>query len=187
MKRLITELLPHAPQLRLYVAPNIPENKLKNAIDDYGKGAQESDVIALFDATLMGSAKDGALFLADRFLFQNSPVDPEHVVKYTDLIEVTSKRKLMGGRKVNLKINRARATMDLQMDCSVKPEAATYIARFLNEALLHSAAREMDTADAIHLSPAGSDLDAVEEALMSLRGKGLLAEKDYEQMMRAIR
>lgn len=186
MKRLISDLLPHAPQMRLYVAPNIPENKLKNAVDDYGNGVQESDVIALFDATLMGSAKDGALFLEDRFLFQNSPVDPKHEVKYTDLIAVTTQRKLMGGRKVNLKVNRARATMDIQMDCSVKPEAATYIARFLNEALLHTAAREMDNPDALRLSKAGSDLDALEDALMELRRKGLLAEADYTRILQSL-
>ncbi|MEM6647720.1 MAG: hypothetical protein AAF730_15855, partial [Bacteroidota bacterium] len=65
MQNLIRELIPHAPQMRLYVAPQIPENKLQNALGDYAPSLAADTVLALFDATLMGSAKDGILFTED--------------------------------------------------------------------------------------------------------------------------
>jgi len=185
MQTLIRELIPHAPQMRLYVAPNIPENKLQNALGDYAPSLTPGDVLALFDATLMGSAKDGILFTADGIRFQNNPMEAAQEVRYTDIVEVKTKRKLVGGQKVHLLVNRGRATMELQLDCSVKPEAAKYIARFLNEALLLGAAREME--GTLTLTAAGSNRQTVEKALRVLVEQGVLMEADLNAMLAALR
>ncbi|MEM1095063.1 MAG: hypothetical protein AAGJ10_10705 [Bacteroidota bacterium] len=185
MQNLIRELIPHAPQMRLYVAPNIPENKLQNALGDYAPSLAADHVLALFDATLMGSAKDGILFTADGIRFQNNPMEAAQEVRYTDIVEVKTKRKLVGGQKVHLLVNRGRATMELQLDCSVKPEAAKYIARFLNEALLLGAAREME--GTLKLTAAGSNRQTVEKALRVLVEQGVLMEADLNAMLGALR
>lgn len=182
MKALIHELIPHAPQMGLYVAPHIPEDKLSNALGDYGAAMSPDEVLVLFDATLMGGAKDGALFGIDRFVFQNNNLEPTHIVRYEDLVRVEKKRGLLKGAKVNLSVNRGRATFDVTLDCSGKPEAADYLSRFLHEAMLQPpAASSTNTRTA-----AGSDLQAVRRALDALRSEGLLADADYDRMLDAL-
>src|SRR5690606_16335246 len=144
MRDLIKELIPHAPHLGLYVHPDIPPEKIRNALSDYARSMQPDEVVALYDGTLIGNARDGAVFAGDRSAFQNSKLDPVQEVRYSDLIIVENKRKLLGGRKVRIDVNRGRATVTLTMDFSGKPDAAEYVARFLNEAMLHGAALEMD-------------------------------------------
>lgn len=176
MRKLLSDLIPHAPQHGLYVVPNVPPDKLRNALQDYGEGVRESDVLALYDATLMGSAKDGALFTSDRLLFQNNDLEPVHSVHYEDIVGVESRRKLIGGRRVRVKVNRGRATFDLEMDFSGKPDAAEYVARFLKEAMLtEPSSRET-----------AADVDAVRTSLEALVQRGKLSRADMDEMMRVI-
>ena len=65
MDALLRDYLPTAPDLGLYVAPDLPAAKLRAALADYAPEVDAADVIALYDATRLGSAKDGAAFLAD--------------------------------------------------------------------------------------------------------------------------
>ena len=189
MKSLILELLPHAPKLGLYVAPDVPEDKQRGALKDYATDVRPDEVVALYDATLMGSAKDGAVFTPDRLIFQNNDLEPAQIVRYQDLVRVEKKRKLLGGQKVYLNVNRGRATFDLALDFSGKPEAAEYVARFLHEAMLRGAADEMDaeTGGTPGRTSAGTDLEAVVHALDELREQGLLADEDYAVMLDALR
>lgn len=136
MRQLVEELIPHAPQMGLYLAPNIPSSKLRNALGDYADSIEAADVLALYDATLMGNAKDGALFTADRLVFQNHGLDPIHEVRYADIVGVNRQRKWIGGRRVVLKVNRGRATFDVTIDFSGRPKASDFVARFLKEAML---------------------------------------------------
>ena len=76
MLGLITDLIPHAPKLGLFVAPRIPAKKLRNAIEDYAPQLEPDDVLALFDATLTGNARDGMVLAADRLVFQNHNLEP---------------------------------------------------------------------------------------------------------------
>ncbi|MEZ4700809.1 MAG: hypothetical protein R2834_10805 [Rhodothermales bacterium] len=184
MESLIRDLIPHDPTVGLYVAPDIPSKKVQNALADYAKKLHHSEVIALYDATLLGSGKDGAVFTADRVVFQNNNLEPAHEVLYTDLVAVRPKRKLMGGQKLELDVNRGRATIELAIDFSGKPEAATYVTRFLEEALNRVAAREMDD----RRPDAGGDTDytAVEQALNELVRKGQLSPRDRRLMLDTI-
>ena len=109
MESFIKEFIPHDPTLGLFVDPDIPTKKVQNALKDYAKKVHRRDVVALYDATLLGSGKDGALFLADRIVFQNNDLQPAYDVKYEDLVEIELKKKMMGGRTIELMVNRGRA------------------------------------------------------------------------------
>lgn len=182
MKSLLAELLPHAPQHGLFVAPLIPPDRLRNALRDYARSAAAEDVLALYDATLLGNGKDGAVFTADRVVFQNNDLQPTHEVQYRDLVHVETKRKLLGGRQVQLEVNRGRATFTLTMDFSGKPDAADYVARFLHEAMLHGAAAEMDAPSAGSIG-GDTDVAAVRAALARLVDEGRLSAADFERLV----
>lgn len=179
------DYIPHAPQIGLFVAPNIPEEKLSAALGDFAKTVDREDVVALYDATLMGSAKDGAVFTRDRVVFQNNDLQPIHDVRYEDIVQVDIRRKLLGGRRIVVSVNRGRATFDLEMDFSGKPDAAEYVLRFLREAML----RPDVAASAKEAGPKttnDTDVQAVIAALDSLRENGLLSDAHYEAMLRVI-
>lgn len=51
---------------RVLFAPDIPEKKLQNALDDYAQGARGERALALVDNSFFGSAKDGVLLTRKR-------------------------------------------------------------------------------------------------------------------------
>ncbi len=186
MKDLIQELIPHAPQMGLYVMPHVPDDKRRNAIEDYGQGMAPEEVLALYDATLTGNAKDGALFAADRFVFQNTNLEAPQTVRYRDLVGIAEKRRLLGGRKVVLDVNRGRATFQLTIDFSGAAEAAGYVARFLETAMHRTAEAGLDTLSSSESEGGETDVDAVRAALEALRTEGKLSAADHEQMLAAL-
>jgi len=105
-------------------------------LTDYAHTVQRHEVIALYDATLFGSAKDGAVFMADRIVFQNTDLQPAQEMRYNDIVNVTSKRRFLGGSKVVVDLNAGHATVTHTIDFSGKGDAAQYVARFLHEAML---------------------------------------------------
>ena len=68
----------------IYVSPDIPPKKLDNAIAAYARDVQPGYVLALYDQTVFGSAKDGILFLGDRMYFSWN----RRVVNYLDIQDV---------------------------------------------------------------------------------------------------
>lgn len=175
MKDLIRELIPHAPQMGLYVAPNIPAKKLNNALRDYAKQIHEKEVLALYDATRLGSAKDGAVFAANRFIFENNNLEGPQIIRYEDIVEIGAKRKLLGGRKIHLSVNRSRATFDLAIDFAVHPEAAEYVERFLSEAMLRPSMQEQVSGS--------TNITVVRQTLDKLRQRGDLSDSDYHRIL----
>ena len=186
MESFIKEFIPHDPTLGLFVAPDIPPKKVQNALQDYAKKVHRREVVALYDATLLGSGKDGALFMADRIVFQNNDLQPAYEVKYDDLVEVDLKKKLMGGRTIELMVNRGRATINLELDFSGKSKAAPYVERFLQEAMHRATEIELMEKRSEQKEKTGTDVRAVEEALFDLVEQGLLRQEDYRKMIRAI-
>ncbi|SHK90998.1 hypothetical protein [Rhodothermus profundi] len=180
VEELIRELIPHAPQWGLFVAPHIPEDRLRGALADYAQEVHPHEVLALYDATLMGTGRDGAVFLHDRFVFQNLDLEPAQTVRYEDLVGVELKRRWLGGRRIVLQVNRGRATFTLTLDFSGKPKAAPYVARFLQEAMLRAPfPRETSSTQ--------TDLPAVQAALQRLRQEGKLSARDYERLLEVLR
>ena len=190
MRDLIIEYIPHDPALGLFVEPDIPFKKLHNAIEDYAKNVRRKEVVALYDATLMGSAKDGALFLPDRLIFQNNNLEPTYEVRYEDLVNVEVKKKMMSGPKLMLSVNRGRATVELALDFSGKAKAVPYVARLLEDIMFKTTEEEM--ARDVRSKPDvrggdRTDTRIVEETLISLVREGHLSEEDYREMMRVLR
>ncbi|WP_397547481.1 hypothetical protein ABUL39_03725 [Rhodothermus marinus] len=180
MEELIRELIPHAPQWGLFVAPEIPEDRLRGALADYAQGVAPHEVLALYDATWMGTGRDGAVFLRDRFVFQNLDLEPPQTVRYEDLVGVELKRRLLGGRRIVLQVNRGRATFTLSMDFSGKPKAAPYVARFLQEAMLRAPS-------APEAPATQTDREAVQAVLQQLLETGKLSRRDYERLLEVLR
>ena len=175
MDALLREYLPHAPKLGLFVAPEIPKAKLSAALGDYATNVQADEVIALYDATRLGSGKDGALFLVDRLVFQNNNLQTPRTIRYDDIVRVDAKRKLLGGRKVEIDVNQGRATVTESIDFSGRPGAAEYVERFLREAMLASPAGEKGGST--------TDITALRRALDRLVADGSLAEEDRSRML----
>lgn len=178
MTDLLREYLPTAPDLGLYVAPDLPASKLRAALADYAPDVDPDAVVALYDATRLGSAKDGAVFLADRLVFQNNDLQPARTVRYEDVVGVRSKRKLLGGREVQIDLNRGRATVTETLDFSAQPGAAEYVERVLQQVLARGARPAPDpTGDG------ATDRKAVEAALDRLVALGRLAATDRQRML----
>lgn len=185
MDALIQKYIPEAPKLGLYVAPNIPRNKQNNALKDYAKNVSPEDVLALYDCTLMGSAKDGAVFTPQGLTYQNSDLDPPQTVRYADIVNVSVKKRFLGGKEVIMDVNRANATVTHTLDFSGHPEAAQYVVRFLHEAMLYQSSRG-EEAD-YGFTAAGTDVEAVVKALTVLKGKDQLAVRDYHRILEVLR
>ena len=177
MNSLIREYLPNAPDLGLFVAPDIPEGKVRAAISDYAEGVASGDVLALYDATRLGSARDGALFLADRLVFQNNDLQTPRAIRYEDIVGVRVKRQLLGGKKVELEVNRGRATITETLDFSAQAGAAEFVDRFLREAMLRSASAPTPEASG------ETDIDAVVRALDRLVAEGALTPGDRRRLL----
>lgn len=179
---LIRDRLPHAPQMGLYVTPDLPQAKVRNALSDYATAVEAADVLALYDATLSGTGSDGAVFTTERFVFQNNDLQSAQSVQYEDLVgvEATSRWLGLGGKRVDLTVNRGRATFDLSMDFSGAPDAAEYVADFLHAAMLKDV--DFGTGDATE----ETDVVAVRRALDRLRSQQKLTDADYDRLVRVL-
>ena len=179
METLIRDRLPHAPQMGLFVAPNIPSGRLDTALSDYATEVGREEVLGLYDATLTGTGGDGAVFTADRFVFQNHNLQATQTVRYTDLVglEVQNRWFGFGGKQVVLTVNRGRATFELKMDFSGAPKAASYVADFLDAALV------ADIDFAPPKPPEATDVAAVRDALQRLRSEQKITDEDVQRLL----
>jgi len=184
---LAEEYLPTAPQHGLYVGENIPKDLLRNALRDYAQGQDATKVVALFDATLMKSGKDGIVFLGDRFVYQNNGLETNGLetareVRYDDVIQIERKRKLLGGYRLMLEVNAGSATVTHELDFSGKGGAAEYVKRFLHEASLSSAGITSDPGAVL------TDRQRqVKYALEKLYDQELINEEELRAMYQAYR
>lgn len=88
------------------VAPNIPEDKLTNAIDSYAQGTQTEDVLFLYDDTLWGSAKNGFCF-TQLYLFWRNTGEKAHRIAFAGIHSVHA-RKGKFFQLSHLEVNRNR-------------------------------------------------------------------------------
>ncbi len=174
MRTLIVDLLPHAPKIGLYVAPEIPSKKLRGATHDYAKGTHSEDVLALYDGTFLGNGRDGAVFLEDRLIFQNSDLEPSQTVCYRDIVFVESKRSKLRGAHITMEVNRGRATFSVKLDLSKNPGSLTYIEQLLRKVMLLP-----DPS----INSEETDWEAVVRALECLRSEGRLTGTDFRRLM----
>ncbi len=184
IRHLIRDLLPTAPEIGLFVAPDIPADKIRGATGDFATSVKADDVLALFDATYNGSAKDGVVFTRDRLVFQNHDWSPVQEIRYEDIVQVESRKRFIGGRKVYVDANRGRATVKFTIDFSGKPKAAEYVARFLQEAMMATIIEStIDSGE----GESQTDVDAVHGALSRLLQDGKLSQSDLNAMIAVIK
>lgn len=181
MEDLIRDRLPHAPQMGLFVVPDIPSDRLQRALSSYASDVHADDVRALYDATLSGTGGDGAVFTADRVVFQNNNLQSAQTVRYADLVDVDARARWFGlaGRVVDLTVNRGRATFELTLDFSGAPEASEHVASLLEAAMLRDVQFGSEESSE-------TDVAAVRRALDRLRTTGALRPADYEELVETL-
>lgn len=97
---------------KVFIAPNIPEKKLNNAILSIAEGVNPQYVLAIVDTTLFGSAKEGIVFLGDRLFIRNTFEKPT-IFNFLDISEaeyiceesIKDNGKVVKFEKVLLKLN----------------------------------------------------------------------------------
>ncbi|WP_164270555.1 hypothetical protein [Stenotrophomonas sp. B1-1] len=70
---------------RIYIAPNIEEKKLNNAIGAFDYAGKPGNVVAVYDDTLLGSAKEGLLFTGEQVIYRPLLGKPQRF-PYSDLL-----------------------------------------------------------------------------------------------------
>jgi len=73
------------------VAPNIPEDKLINAIDSYAQGTQPENVLFLYDNTFLESAKKGFCFTR-LCLFWRNRGEEAHQLEFASIHSVHARK-----------------------------------------------------------------------------------------------
>lgn len=67
----------------IYIAPNIPEKKINNAISEFKYNSDINSVIALYDNSLLGNSKEGLLFIGSGFFIKT-----KDLIKKVDFLDV---------------------------------------------------------------------------------------------------
>lgn len=80
---------------RIYMPPNIPFDKLNNALSSYALGVNPRYVIALIDETPFGSAKNGMLITFDA-IYVKETLEDAKIVRIQDIHSITCNVGLMG-------------------------------------------------------------------------------------------
>ncbi len=184
MRDLIHRLLPHAPEVDLFVAPHIPEKRLSGATSAYAQTLGEGP-LAIYDATILGNGRSGMSFGATAFAFQNNIETPQRIA-YRDLIKAEATGTKFFGRKLKLTINRGQATFDTNVDFSANADAADHVARFLQAAIAQSADAEFGITEPIaDDSGSGEDAAAVERVIDASEA-GRLTSRQVERLIEAV-
>lgn len=121
----------------VHIAPNIDAKKLNNAIKVFGYMGSPASVIALFDNTLFGSAKEGLLFSGEKVIYKAMLTEPVSVsynaISSVELVETpTGKKDKVETSVVVTCVDESQLTLKNLIDCRYDKLAA----------LLNSAATE---------------------------------------------
>lgn len=112
----------------IFFAPNIPKDKLSNALAAYGSAVSEADVVILIDDTFWGSAKEGILITTDALLFKEKGNKPRRA-KFEILRQLASHENqiILNGKNVGV-LNKA-GKLELGYVFSVLNKYVTFSAR----------------------------------------------------------
>lgn len=79
----------------IYVKPNIPPNKAKNAIASYASDILPKDIIVLVDETITGSGKSGIL-ITEKTIYTKEDFTSPIIYDFDYVPSISSKKTLMG-------------------------------------------------------------------------------------------
>jgi hypothetical protein len=95
----------------VYISPNIPQKKVYNAINSYAPYVLDSQVIALYDSTVFGSAKEGLLITGAAFYYKKYLKNPIQI----NFNEIKSLQMKWESKKVKNKIYEKRAKLKIEI------------------------------------------------------------------------
>ncbi len=85
---------------KVFIAPEIPEKKLNNAVKAFHCEDNIGSIIAIYDNTLLGSAKEGLVFTGEKIIYKSSSSEPTELhfndfesVEYIENVTVSEKGK----------------------------------------------------------------------------------------------
>ena len=124
--QLINQILGGFTNSRVFVAPNIPSKKLKNAVTTYGCGVRQSSVLLLYDDTLFGGARNGLMITKDSVCWKNKSGNATRVL-YSDIENVK------GGIFLNAEIAGVMVNEEMAVtnSCDNNERVANNIARLI--------------------------------------------------------
>lgn len=120
----------------ILVAPDIPEKKLNNAIKAFECEDSMSSIIALYDSTLFGSAKEGIVFTGEKMLIKTSSalisIEYKEISKaeYFEVVEQAKADKTRTSK--GIKIFKGEEVVELK-DTDVRPTIYKPLELFLNK------------------------------------------------------
>ncbi|EAK2539511.1 hypothetical protein BOI84_01105 [Campylobacter upsaliensis] len=120
----------------ILIAPDIPEKKLNNAIKAFECEDSMSSIIALYDSTLFGSAKEGIVFTGEKMLIKTSSVlisiEYKEISKaeYFEVVEQVKADKTRTSK--GIKIFKGEEVVELK-DTDVSPAIHKPLELFLNK------------------------------------------------------
>lgn len=111
---------------KLYVAPNISEKRIKNAIASYAPNLSPNEIIVLIDSTMFGGGSDG-LILTDTGLYAKDIMKKPKSIKFSEIKEVEF---VPDGKNPSLRVN----GLDFLNTSGVPEKSMILFAESLNEA-----------------------------------------------------
>ncbi|MEL0659859.1 hypothetical protein V6255_11995 [Psychromonas arctica] len=118
----------------VFVAPEIPEKKLNNAAKSFDLTDNFNSIIAIFDNTVFGSAKDGIVFTGEKAVYKTSFSDPIDLI-YSEFESVNHIEKVIvndnGKNKtdefISIKLKCGKEIkVDALLDCKYKKLAEVF-------------------------------------------------------------
>ena len=76
--------IPKEKEPTLYIAPDIPEKKLKKAIKSYAGDISPEQALAMWDSTVFGSGKKGFI-ITERVFYYSEAMDKPWVIPYEQI------------------------------------------------------------------------------------------------------
>ena len=80
--------LPKEKDPKLFIAPDIPGKKLKNAIKSYAKDITPEQALAMWDSTVFGNGKKGFI-ITERIFYYSELMDKPWVVPYESIQNIS--------------------------------------------------------------------------------------------------
>jgi hypothetical protein len=96
---------------KVFIAPNIAEKRMNNAVKSFGYLGSISSIIALYDNTIFGSGKNGLLFTGEQFIYHASFSDPISIA-YSSIISAEYCEALAGSKKDKIEATIEITTQD---------------------------------------------------------------------------
>lgn len=97
----------------IFIAPQVDEKKLNNAVKAFGYSGNISNIVALLDTTILGSGKDGLLFTGEQVIYRQPFSDSESIlyeyistVDYVEALTGSKKDKIERSIEVTMKNDR---------------------------------------------------------------------------------